>query len=222
MERGLKYINSVEELRFISMFGNVVENTPRVALLLFKVGPFLNPESFFWRRSFIPSLPRRKYIWSPAALSWYHSHLSDPGAGRYPRPRWSPGSGQSPRPGVQPGAERGRTEPPDWGWEAETEEWEWEVQGQVRLHLRHLRQEKQGSSHSRGIEQQVELFKVRLSSGLVAGWPTPETKKSLLVWERSGKLQHLELPMFSSYILLSLNYETVRTNQHELKYQYKY
>ena len=47
MERGLKYINCVEEPRFISMFGNVVENTPRVALLLFKLRPFLNAESFF-------------------------------------------------------------------------------------------------------------------------------------------------------------------------------
>ena len=47
MERGLKYINCVEEPRFISMFGNVVENNPRVALLLFKLRPFLNAESFF-------------------------------------------------------------------------------------------------------------------------------------------------------------------------------
>ena len=47
MERGLKYINCVEEPRFISMFGNVVENTPRVATLLFKLRPFLNAESFF-------------------------------------------------------------------------------------------------------------------------------------------------------------------------------
>ena len=48
MERGLKYINCVEEPKFISMLGNVVENTPRVAFLLFKLRPFLNAESFFW------------------------------------------------------------------------------------------------------------------------------------------------------------------------------
>ena len=40
MEEGVKYINFVKEEEFLSLFGNIVEYTPRVALQLFQMRPF--------------------------------------------------------------------------------------------------------------------------------------------------------------------------------------
>ena len=46
MEEGVKYVNSITEEQFVSLFGNVVEHTAQVAHQLFKVKPFLDSESF--------------------------------------------------------------------------------------------------------------------------------------------------------------------------------
>ena len=46
MEEGVKYINFVKEEEFLSLFGNVVEHTPQVALNLFKMKPFPDVETF--------------------------------------------------------------------------------------------------------------------------------------------------------------------------------
>ena len=46
LENGLKHLESVDQEEFISMFGNVVENTPKVASLLFKLRPFPDSENF--------------------------------------------------------------------------------------------------------------------------------------------------------------------------------
>ena len=40
MEEGVKYINSVKEEEFLSLLGNIVEHTPKVALQLYKLKPF--------------------------------------------------------------------------------------------------------------------------------------------------------------------------------------
>ena len=46
IEKGVRHINCVTQETFISMLENVVENTPKVALLLFKMKPFPNAETF--------------------------------------------------------------------------------------------------------------------------------------------------------------------------------
>ena len=46
MEEGVKYINFVKEEEFLSLFGNVVEYTPRVALQLFQMKPFPDVATF--------------------------------------------------------------------------------------------------------------------------------------------------------------------------------
>ena len=46
IENGLKHLDSVDQEEFISMLGNVVENTPKVASRLFKLRPFPNTENF--------------------------------------------------------------------------------------------------------------------------------------------------------------------------------
>ena len=40
MEEGVKCINSVKEEEFLSLLGNIVEHTPKVALQLYKLKPF--------------------------------------------------------------------------------------------------------------------------------------------------------------------------------------
>ena len=40
MEEGVKYINSVKEEEFLSLLGNIVEHTPKVAQQLYKLKPF--------------------------------------------------------------------------------------------------------------------------------------------------------------------------------------
>ena len=42
----MKYINFVKEEEFLSLFGNVVEYTPRVALQLFQMKPFPDVATF--------------------------------------------------------------------------------------------------------------------------------------------------------------------------------
>ena len=46
MEESIKYVNSITEEQFVSLFGNVVEHTAQVAHQMFKVKPFRDSESF--------------------------------------------------------------------------------------------------------------------------------------------------------------------------------
>ena len=46
MEEGVKYVNSITEEQFVSLFGNVVEHTAQVAHQMFKVKPFRDSDSF--------------------------------------------------------------------------------------------------------------------------------------------------------------------------------
>ena len=46
MEEGVKYVNSITEEQFVSLFGNVVEHTAQVAHQMFKVNPFCDSDSF--------------------------------------------------------------------------------------------------------------------------------------------------------------------------------
>ena len=46
MEEGVKFVNSITEEQFVSLFGNVVEHTAQVAHQMFKVKPFRDSDSF--------------------------------------------------------------------------------------------------------------------------------------------------------------------------------
>ena len=150
--------NKIEKEEFFSLFENVVEYTPKVAEELIKLRPFSSDEALLESLSNVIeelSFDEKVRIILETTNKSCLINFTNPGwhSERPPRPGGPPGLGEPPDPGVRPGAARGRPPPPDLGPGAEAAEPQRRVQGQVRLHLHHLRQGEQGRGHPGGAGQ---------------------------------------------------------------------